>query len=331
MFEARNDSKFMIIAIDETGSFDESSNGLNLFIAVQLRQRKHLYRQKERQFMAWESSIDSSLKNPKGEIKTSRLSDDQLLDFARRVMISTPWVGITPIAVCPAQNPATVMEKYRQVMLRGIHEGEKWYREHGRPGPAQTYLEFGNWLKKLNYQQFMKVIVLSICIVDSFTNAVGHSISGRYDDELTRLRFKIDRDFIRGLPVERFWRELLRNGLYNRTLERPLPIPNTWKKRGHPFLKMYEKDDGTYDFNQLFTKHCSFGLSHEHFEIRISDGVNTIFSRYLNGGSCAPAYTLIRHSILRDGKIIQIVLGDSDLSEWRYDATNNQFGDLSDG
>ena len=97
-----------------------------------------------------------------------------------------------------------------------------------------------------------------------------------------------------------------------------MPILKEWKKSGHPFLDMYHKN-GSFDFNLLFRKNCGFVPSHEHFEIRIADAVNTISSRYLNDGRCGRAYNLVRRRILRDGHVQQFVLQDFDLSSYRYD------------
>jgi hypothetical protein len=68
----------MIIAIDESGSFSIDSRYRSFFIAVHLRQRKTFYKLKCQQFKEWENSLPKVLKNPKGEIKSSSLSDDQL-------------------------------------------------------------------------------------------------------------------------------------------------------------------------------------------------------------------------------------------------------------
>jgi hypothetical protein len=148
----------VIIAIDETGTFNESSTRLNFFIAIQIRQRKTVYRQKRDEFLGWESSIDRSLKNPRGEIKAAPLSDDQLLDFAQRVIASAVAVGITPLAICPTQNPPSVVEKHKSVKVLCIRKGVDWYTEHGRIALARVYNELGNWLEKLNYQQYLKIM-----------------------------------------------------------------------------------------------------------------------------------------------------------------------------
>ena len=65
-----------IIAIDESGSFGMGSTDRSFFIAVHIRQRKTFYKLKYCQFTEWECSLPKSLKNARGEIKSSSLSDD---------------------------------------------------------------------------------------------------------------------------------------------------------------------------------------------------------------------------------------------------------------
>jgi hypothetical protein len=138
------------------------------------------------QFTEWECSLPKSLKNARGEIKSSSLSDDQLSEFARRVVCATHFVGITPLAVRPLDNPEAVVDKHRTVNLIGIREGAKEYAVLGRPELAKTYDEFGNWLQKLSYVQYLKIFVLSRCTATAMVNTVGHAITGRYDEVIFR-------------------------------------------------------------------------------------------------------------------------------------------------
>ena len=128
-------------------------------------------------------------------------------------------------------------------------------------------------------------------------NTVGHAIRGRYDEELPRMKFLIDRDFIKEPRPNIFWHELLRNQLYYASKEDPLPVLERWKTRGHPFLDKYTRN-GRLNFNELFWKQCTFVPSHDHFEIRIADAVNTIVSRYFTKRQCYDAYALIRRCFL---------------------------------
>lgn len=318
----------MVIAIDETGSFSTSSAERNFFIAVHLRQRKTLYKLKHRQFTEWERSLPKSLKNPKGEIKSSLLSDEQLTEFARNVICAPYFIGITPFTVRPSDNSESVVEKHRHVATTGIREGAKEYARMGKPDLAQLYEEFGHWLKKLSYPQYLKIRILGECMAAAMVNTVGHAVTGKYDEELPRMRFLIDRDFIKEPRPNIFWHELLRNQLYAASKKNPLPLLDKWEKKGHPFLEKYTRK-GRLNFAELFWKQCAFVSSHEHFEIRIADAVNTIVSRYFNKRQCRNAYALIRQSFLHDGKITQLVLDDFDLEAWRYDPDDNPWRTLS--
>ncbi len=86
------------------------------------------------------------------------------------------------------------------------------------------------------------------------------------------------------------------------------------------------REKGYLDFNELFGKQCSFVNSHETFEIRIADIVNTILARYYNNKGSYEAYRLIRQCFLHHGRITQLVLNDFNLAEWRYDPTKGPFG-----
>jgi hypothetical protein len=314
----------MIIAIDESGSFSIDSKNRSFFIAVHLRQRKTFYKLKCQQFNEWENSLPKVLKNSKGEIKSSSLSDDQLTDFARRIVCAHYRVGITPFTVRPSENPESVIEKHREVALIGIREGAKQLAGWERPALAQGYEEFGHWLKKLSYSQYIKVYILGECLAAALVNTVGHAISGRYDEELPRMQFFIDRDFIKERQPNVFWHELLRNHLYHASKKNPLPILKQWEIKGHPFLEKYTRN-GKLNFNELFWKQCAFVTSHEHFEIRIADAVNTIVSRYFNKRQCRDAFALIRQCFLGDRKITQIILNDFDLAAWHYDPNDNPY------
>lgn len=312
----------MIISIDESGSFSTGSNLLHFFVAVHLRQDNQLYNDKMNQFIVWEKSLPKSLKNHKGEIKSSYLSDEQLLSFAKEVIRKNHYVGITPCCFRPLDNPAHVIEKYKEVNIRCIREGVKAYHKHNNPKLAASYEEFGNWLNKLSYNQYMKIILLGKCIASSLINSIGHSITGNYDHELVKLKFIIDKDFIKEPRHNAFWREILRNQLYSISLTNPIPLLKDWKSTGHTFLNKYRKN-GRMDFNKLFWEHCDFLLSHENFEIRIVDSVNSILNKYFNKKQCVEAYKVIKPCFLKDGKISQIELPDFDISKWKYDQSKN--------
>lgn len=182
------------------------------------------------------------------------------------------------------------------------------------------YDEFSHWFKNLSSEEYFKVILLGECIVRSLNNAIGKSIVGKYDDELSRLRFLIDRDFVRENRSNTFWHELMRNQLYAISKRNPIIVIEEWEKRGHPFVEKY-KQKGYYDLNELFWKHLDFVNSHEYFEVRIADLVGTIVYRYYNKNICHEAFRILYPFIV--DKVMLFQLKDFDLSQWKYDPNAN--------
>lgn len=312
----------MIIAIDETGSFNPDSKDKSFFVAAHIRQRKTLYKMKQRQFFQWESSLPKCLKNPKGEIKSSLLSDEQLIEFARNIICDHCFIGITPYCIIPSLTQMPIIKKHRTVNLMGILEGASEFKEEYRDYDGRLYDEFGNWFSNLSDAQYLKIQVLGACITKALTNTVWHAITGRFEDELLRIRYLIDKDFIKEPRHKIFWHELLRNQLYNFSKTNPLPLNEKWKTKGHPFLEKYGKN-GRLNFNDLFWNQCDFVSSHKNFEIRIADAANTIISRYYNRGECQQAFSLVRKCFLRDRNIPVMLLKDINLDDYQYDPVEN--------
>src|SRR5690606_25789005 len=98
---------------------------------------------------------------------------------------------------------------------------------------------------KMNYQHFMKLILLRRLINRSFENAVGVSILYEMIDDsnsenLLNLEFKIDKDFIKGREAKQYWKELLRNSFHTYNKKNPLPTLQKCHENGHPFLNKYK-------------------------------------------------------------------------------------------
>lgn len=303
----------MLLCIDETGAFQPSGNNFSFFVSTQIRQRRSLYKQKISDFLRWERSLPRNLKDHKGEFKSRALSDRQLLRFVQQVVCPNPPLLITPVGVRASDNPPHIITKHQHSQWQGIRKGYEWYRDNDRPQQANTYEEFSFWFKKLSYTQFMKIGVLGECIVHSIINAIGHSVTGRYDNELPRMRFIIDRDIVNNPRANIFWHELMRNQLYNTSKRHPIPLLNTWRKKSHPFLQHFTRA-GELDFNELFWNQLAFDVSHRHPELRMADIVAGIFGRYFNRRGAADAYFQLKRCIARDGKIQLLQLEDFNLN-----------------
>ena len=311
----------LIIAIDESGSPRAGSRDLVVFVAVHLRQRKTMFRQKQAAFADWEASLPRSLKDSKGEFKGKALNDARLAAFARSVLAPHPTIRISPVLLRPSDSPGDVVEKHRAIQAEGIRRGIEVYAGQDKAALARLYDEFSHWFNNLSYDGYMKVVMLGRCIEGSLVNAFGHAIAGRYELELTRLKYLIDRDFVREERSNAFWHEILRNQIWNQSRQNPLPMVDTWKD-DHPVIAAYTRR-GRFDLNSLFVDNLHFVKSHESFEVRIADAVATILTRSLNKGECAEAASVVDRCLAGQGGIPRLVLGDVDPSTWDYDPEDN--------
>ena len=302
----------MIISIDETGDFSPNSDKFNFFVATHIRQSDGLFKVKERQFKNWENELPASLKNHKGEIKGSSLDCSQLRAFVENVILKSPYVGITSKRLRTVENPPSLIDKHTAIVLAGLNDK---YLRMIKSGCVEAikFKDYANWIRKLNYQQYLKISFLGSLVFDSLKNTIIHSIRERYDHELVETKFLIDRIFVRGVEQNAFWRDVLRNQFFSYSRKEPIPLLSDWKNTGHPFLTKYASK-GYLDFNELFWRNCKFGDSHVNFEIRIADIIGTILSRYFNFNKCKDVFNLLEPCFMEHGKIEHVFLNDFDFN-----------------
>lgn len=282
----------MIIAIDECGDFQKDSPDLHFFVAVHIRQAQRNLKKNRRQFFKWERDIPNSVKNHKGEIKGSALTEKRLEHFLRDVLEAPPYIGVTPIGFVPRDNPERVIKKHKEYLLNSIDDGVIQLENLGNTKSANFGKQLGNWVRKLNYQKFVKISLLGKCVATALRCCIGHSITGQFDDELVHIKYKIDQDFIKDHSPTLFWKELLRCQIYHFSKTEPLPLLDTWRIDGHPFLTKFEKDN-KLDLNGIYWKNCNFVHSHEHWEVRVADIVGTILNRVYNRKKCVDIFPIL--------------------------------------
>lgn len=316
----------MFVAIDESGSASAGSTSTLFFVGALVRQRKTLLRVKERAFTKWEQGLPSRLKDHKGEIKGKALSDSHLAAFASEVLAAHPIVHLTATALVPAQNPQDVVAKHRHVQTVGIKYGADLYLSQGKTSLARTYEEFDGWFDKLSYDSYLKLVLLGRCISHSLVDAFGVAISrGWAEEELLRLRYLIDRDFIRSQRTRTFWQEVLRNQVLQSSERDPLPLLDTWRP-DNPVVRRYMRD-GHRDMGVVLRDALDFVGSHDHFQVRIADLAATIIARHSNRGLCDEAYSIARRCIARDTGIAYVRLTDFDLDSWVFRPEDNPWLD----
>jgi len=297
----------MIIAIDETGDFKTNLSKYNLFVAVHIRQLNELNKIKENQFLCWEKSLPKSLKNYKGEIKSEKLSDDDLEVFVDKIILSEPWIGITPTCLITKDNPENIVNIHKMSQLVGLNDGILFYAKQGKNKLSRQWRDFRNWFNNLSYSAYLKTNLLGYCIAYSFGNAIGTSVACNFEDELKYICYKIDRDSIKDRMHKVFWTILLKNQLISITKTIRIPYLEKWQKDGSPFFQSFYKN-GLFYPGPLFDERCDFLDSHNTYEIRIADTVSTIINRYLNYNSCQAAYCRMNRYILNKHIINKITL-----------------------
>ncbi|GAB6283733.1 MAG: hypothetical protein STSR0008_25360 [Ignavibacterium sp.] len=305
----------MIVAIDETGDFSPKSNFYHFMSAVHLQNTNGKYDLVYERFNEWENSLPKSLKNHKGEIKSSILNEEQLNSFIDKVLFREPIIIISTIRFNPTENPYQIVNKHKFMLQVGINEGITLFTKLKRPHIVKIVRDFSFWFRKLSYTQFIKIELLGNIIYKSFRNTIGSSIAWNLDKELLDLKFIIDEMFLKGKQQNAFWHELLRNQFYAESVKDPLPFLDKWEETGHPFVNKYLNKEGVLDFNDLFWNNCEFKKSHNTFEIRIADTVNTILSNYYNFNTCNVHFEKLNKVIMPKGRIYHIILNDFDVEK----------------
>jgi hypothetical protein len=287
----------MLIAIDESGDFAPGSRQLSFFVAVLLQQQDGGLNTKQEQFQAWLARMPKERSNKHGEIKGSELTDAQLLDFAQNVISPYPPVKIEYVRFCPAENPEEVMQAHKAKEVASVYRIAEQTAADGNASKAREYTNMAIWYKnasRMNYLNYMKMVLLRRLILKVFYSAIGLSIliellhRDPQSVNLLNITFKIDRDFVRGPDPETFWKELLRSSF--RASRDGIPVLDEWND-DHPFLKKYPLIEEEFlDFSDVFKNHCAFYDSHVSFEVQIADITALIINRYFNRGAAREAY-----------------------------------------
>lgn len=316
----------MIIGIDESGDFSPGSKRINLFVGVHLRQSGELLEQKKSQFIEWENSLPKKLKNHNGEIKSNLISDSDLTDFIFAIVKKEPEIRISPVCIFPSDNEPELIKKDIELKLVGIKNGEEYFKSKGNKTLSNFYNEFYFWLKKLSYNQYIKMLLLGKCISSSLRNAFGLIIANDLNNELENIKFIIDEFYIKGIAKIRFWQEFLRNQMYFQSKSDPVPIKKEWITDGHPFIRKYIRDK-KINFSELFLNNCFFQKSHESFEIRIADIICTIIARNKNEDRLREEYIVLANNFNYKKIIECIKFQDFNLEDKLKENIDNPFAD----
>ncbi len=306
----------MIIAIDEVGDFNPKSEKYNYFIAVHINQYNDNLKRKEAQFEEWKSKINKDRFSKNNEIKGKDLSAKDLLDFAKNVISSDPAIVITQVRLIPIKNPEERVMDYKRIEIESYLKLIDYYKSKNKINLAKEYEKLVFWFKNRNYEQYLKIRLLSECICQSLSKSIGCCIMYNHFfndlDNIMNIKYKIDKDFINGYWPRIFYYDFIRSLLKDFTKEFPIILPEEWRNNNHPFIKKYQNKDGKLDLADIFKRNnTQFLDSHSNFEIQIADITGAIIHKYQNRNTCKEAYfALVESFNKKEHFIIDFALND---------------------
>lgn len=273
----------MVIAIDETGSFNYQKDKAlrHAFVAVFIQTRDNALEIKRAQFEKWEATIGQDKCEKSGEVKGSALSTKDLQNFLLQVMLPPPTVRFSCVSIVPEKLELKLLNKHKdfEVLLTNqtLKSGNHFSRK------ATNFItNMGRWLNNRNEIEFTKMFCLKHCLMNSLSHAFIHSVASDIEMEFLDLEFKIDRDFINDENI--YWKEYFLKSIEQYSRVKPFPILDTWDEN-HPIVKKYIINGKGINLRTAFEEQLAFLSSKEHFEIRIADIVGIIVNRFFNSHS----------------------------------------------
>lgn len=307
----------MIIALDESGTFNINSDKTNLFVAAQILSENGKLRIKKKQFENWENSIADELKDKNGEVKGQLLGKVELKNFLKNVVYQNPEVKFSIVSIVPKKNSKIIVEKHHRSQTEQLIYSKELFKKGNSKKKNINFLDqFGKWLNKRNESQFLKMLCLKNCVYESFYNGFVFGIISNDNEELLNLKFKIDNDFISNENV--YWKAYLLKFLEENSKRKYIPILDTWEIN-HPVIKKYIKN-GKFNLNIPFKDNLAFLDSKDNFEIRIADIAAIIVNRNFNSVGYKPLYESLKKKLLGKNGHHQLILNDFD-----FDKTMERF------
>lgn len=289
----------MVIGIDDSGTFDITSDKMALFAGVHFPTAADVEVAAAR-LAAWKARY-KHLKNHQGEIKGSLLDDAAAEDFVDSVVVPIPIFGVTICATIPSEHKKRDIQFHRDHLVKSVDKGIAKCRAVGNTALAAQYVELRNWYKNLNYELLLKSFILGEMITVSYREHIIDAILRGHDQTLGEFRIAIDQDFVKSREHIIFWKDLLRSKFWSYTYRNPVPVIAEWPD-GHPYYMTHGRGSDTsgthVDTNNVFRRSCNFYKSHETPEIQIADIVGKIVTRYHNDKAFVSAYGKLRPYLL---------------------------------
>jgi hypothetical protein len=287
----------MRIFIDDSGSFSWHSPGRSLFCGVIMATRAE-QRAYER-FRLWRKSI---IGNSRKEIKGAELTERQLSSFVTRVL---PWdeeyIWLSVAAIDTRRTRKDIVEQLRVQASAILLRCSELCEEHGNPALREQYRQMAGWIGKRSSENMAWMIGLVESVVDSLQVSIVRFMEPEDDEEFETIKIAIDESFIRRSEHISFWREWLRSDLAKSSRKEPSILPDTWRKRDHPFIRSFSIQKGLLDLRPLFINDTGFFRSTTSEGLQIADICANIIYRHHRGTGGSSAYSYIQRRIVVKG------------------------------
>lgn len=278
----------MVTGIDETGDFRLNSNEISFFVGIHIDQNLDKFTVKEKQFNEWETSIPDVNRSKSGEVKGRLLTDNQLEEFYQEVMMKPPQCHFSVVEYLPSDNSEHLLEKHKRWFIGQIEAVMEDYKNSNRPNWAKRYNEIKAWSKNLSYQEMIKMKCLHNLLAMSFNQAFTYGqlafLHDKDESNLKGMAFKVDKDFVKGPNVRKFWDEHFHQFWKTLPIEYQ-PIIFLSENLIKTVIEKYFKIEGDLlMISKSFNENTTFVDSKDSYEVRLADIFGTILHRHHNRG-----------------------------------------------
>ena len=287
----------MIVGIDETGDFREGARAWLVAVLVRPSSLTAI----EAALQTWENQTRRRL-GLSNEIKGGQIDASAAEYFVSHVVGAGDGVSVfwTAVAVDFDEAAHAGMSVQRRMLADGYFAWAEMLV--GSKDPQRRRFEgslrnWAAWIRSRSDRDMLKLSTLGMLLPLTVEWSFGRSIAGGYDEELVELSVHIDRGYVSKSDMS-VWRDLVRNVLFDRSSEHPIPFSDQWAP-DHPVIEAFvERSLGEtiFQLRQSFKERINFYDSASTPVIRIADTIAAIVRRGEDSGSLLAARVLLKPS-----------------------------------
>jgi hypothetical protein len=295
----------MKIFIDESGGFNWTNPGISIFCGVTIPDRD--LNTVLGRFDHWRRSV---IGHSTRELKGCELTEAQITSFVNKVLPGSDRdVWLTVQGVDTKRTKKHIIEQLTAQDAEIFERSSEIMQEHKNLRMKEQYRQMSGWVRSRSVENVYWIIALQETVINSLQHTIIRFMEPEDDSEFNDFRIFIDQSFIRRDEHISFWREWLRADLAKSSRKNPTNIPDTWRKRSHPFIHAYSIYPGLLDLNRLFVKNTGFFRSEKIQGLQIADICAHTLYRYYRGNGVSEAYRRMRPRIVgRGGAEINMLL-----------------------